>query len=145
MTDPADYYREIYVRGIAGETPSIPVSVEDLELRAREAMDTKAANYVFAGAGGERTMEANREAFLRRTIVPRMLRDVSGRDLSTEVLGTPMPAPLMLAPIGVQKILDEEGELATARAAAALGLPLIASTASHFSLERIAEASGEGP
>jgi lactate 2-monooxygenase len=74
-----------------------------------------------------------------------MLRDVAERDLSTSVLGTEMPAPLMLAPIGVQSILHEEGELATARAAAALGTPMIASTASHFTLEQIAEAGGEAP
>jgi isopentenyl diphosphate isomerase/L-lactate dehydrogenase-like FMN-dependent dehydrogenase len=90
-------------------------------------------------------MRANREAFGRRSIAPRMLRDVATRDLSTEVLGTPMPAPLLLAPIGVQKVLHEDGELATARAAAALGVPMIASAASAFTLEEIAEAGGEGP
>ena len=74
-------------------------------------------------------MRANREAFRRRRIVPRMLRDVAERDLSTTVLGTEMPAPLLLAPIGVQTIVHPEGELATARAAAALGVPMIASTA----------------
>ncbi len=74
-----------------------------------------------------------------------MLRDVSVRDLSTTVLGTALPAPLMLAPIGVQKVVHPEGELATARAAAALGLPMIVSTASHFTLEEIAAAGGEGP
>ena len=72
----------------------------------------RAANYVFAGAGTEDTMRANREAFRRRRIVPRMLRDVAERDLSTTVLGTAMPAPLLLAPIGVQKVVHEEGELA---------------------------------
>ena len=56
-----------------------------------------------------------------------------------------MPAPLLLAPIGVQKIVHPDGELATARAAAAVGVPMIASTASHFSLEEIAEAGGEAP
>jgi L-lactate dehydrogenase (cytochrome) len=145
MADFADYYREIYARGLGGETPSIPVSVAELEERAAAAMEPRAAGYVFAGAGSEATMGANREAFARRRIVPRMLRDVSSRDLSTTVLGTAMPAPLMLAPIGVQKIVHEDGELATARAAAALGVPMIVSTASHFSLEEIAEAGGEGP
>ena len=145
MTDFADYYREIYVRGLGGEAPAIPVAVEELERRAREAMEERAANYVFAAAGAEQTMRANREAFGRRSIVPRMLRDVATRDLSTEVLGTPMPAPLLLAPIGVQKVLHEDGELATARAAAALGSPLIASTNSHFTLEEIAAASGDAP
>jgi L-lactate dehydrogenase (cytochrome) len=145
MANFADYYREIYARGLGGETPSIPVSVAELERRAAEAMDERAANYVFAGAGSEGTMDANREAFRRRRIVPRMLRDVAARDLSTTVLGTTMPAPLMLAPIGVQKVVHPEGELATARAAAALGLPMIASTASAFTLEEIAEAGGNGP
>jgi len=145
MADPADYYREIYMRGLGGETPAIPVSIEELERRATEAMEPRAANYVGAGAGSEDTIRANLEAFRRRRIVPRMLRDVVARDLSTTVLGTAMPAPLMLAPIGVQKILHPEGELATARAAAAVGVPMIASTASHFTLEEIAEAGGEGP
>jgi lactate 2-monooxygenase len=145
MPDPADYYREIYLRGLGGETPAIPVALADLEQRAMAAMDPKAANYVGAGAGSEETMRANCEAFRRRRIVPRMLRDVSERDLSTKVLGTEMPAPLLLAPIGVQKVVHDEGELATARAAAALGVPMIASTASHFSLEEIAEASSEAP
>ncbi len=145
MADFADYYREIYIRGLGGEPPAIPVAVEELEQSAREAMEERAANYVFAGAGSERTMRANREAFGRHSIVPRMLRDVATRDLSTELLGTPMPAPLLLAPIGVQKVLHEDGELATARAAAAVGVPMIASTNSHFTLEEIAEAGGEAP
>jgi L-lactate dehydrogenase (cytochrome) len=145
MADFADYYREIYARGLGGETPSIPVSTVELKRRAAEAMDPQAANYVYAGAGSENTMDANREAFRRRRIVPRMLRDVAERDLSTTVLGTAMPAPLMLAPIGVQKVVHPDGELATARAAATLGLPMIASTASAFTLEEIAEAGGEGP
>ena len=144
MPDFADYYREIYARGLAAETPSIPVAVAELERAAIEAMEPRAANYVGAGAGSEDTMDANAAAFRRHRIVPRMLRDVAERDLSTAVLGTTMPAPLMLAPIGVQKVVHEDGELATARAAATLGVPMIASTASHFTLEQIAEAGGEG-
>ena len=145
MADFADYYREIYLRGLGGETPSIPVAAADLERQAIEAMGSQAAGYVCAGAGSEETMRANLEAFARRRIVPRMLRDVADRDLSTSVLGTALPAPLMLAPIGVQKVVHEDGELATARAAAAVGVPMIVSTASHFTLEEIAEAGGEAP
>ena len=142
MADPADYYREIYLRGLGGETPAIPVSVAELERQAVAAMEPRTANYVGAGAGSEDTIRANAEAFRRRRIVPRMLRDVATRDLSTTVLGTAMAAPLMLAPIGVQKVVHEEGELATARAAAAVGTPMIASTNSHFTLEEIAAAGG---
>jgi len=145
MGDFADYYRQIYALGLGGQTPSIPVAVAELERRAAEAMDERAANYVFAGAGSEGTMEANREAFRRRRIVPRMLRDVAERDLSIELLGTTLPAPLLLAPIGVQKVVHPDGELATARAAASLGVPMIASTASAFTLEEIAEAGGDAP
>jgi lactate 2-monooxygenase len=145
MGDFADYYREIYARGLGGETPAVPVPVEDLERLARETMEERAANYVFAGAGAEHTMAANRAAFERYRIVPRMLRDVATRDLSATLLGTAMPAPLLLAPIGVQKVVHEDGELATARAAAEVGVPMIASTNSHFTLEEIAEAGGEAP
>jgi lactate 2-monooxygenase len=142
VADLADYYREIYARGLGGETPAVPVAVAELEERAVAAMEPRIANYVGAGAGSEETIRANLEAFRRRKIVPRMLRDVSSRDLSTTVLGTAMPAPLLLAPIGVQQGVHPDGELATARAAAAVGVPMIASTASHYSLEEIAEAGG---
>jgi L-lactate dehydrogenase (cytochrome) len=142
MADFADHYREIYMLGLGGQTPAVPVAVAELEQAAVAAMEPKAANYVGAGAGSEDTIRANAEAFRRHRIVPRMLRDVSRRDLSTTLLGTALPAPLLLAPIGVQKVLHEEGELATARAAAAVGVPMIASTASHFTLEEIAEAGG---
>jgi lactate 2-monooxygenase len=145
VADFADYYREIYLRGLGGETPSVPVAAAELEQRAIEAMEPRAAGYVCAGAGSEDTMRANLEAFRRRRIVPRTLRDVSDRDLSTTLLGTALPASLMLAPIGVQKVLHDDGELATARAAATVGVPMIASTASHFTLEEIAAASGEAP
>jgi isopentenyl diphosphate isomerase/L-lactate dehydrogenase-like FMN-dependent dehydrogenase len=145
MGDFADYYREIYLRGLGGETPSVPVAIAELERRAVEAMEPRTAAYVGAGAGSEETIRANAEAFRRRQIVPRMLRDVSARDLSTTVLGTATPAPLLLAPIGVQKIVHPDGELASARAAAAVGVPMIASTASHFTLEEIAAAGGEAP
>lgn len=145
MADLADYYREIYLRGLGGETPPVPVAVAELEEKAVAAMEPRAAGYVGAGAGSEDTIRANLAAFRRRRIVPRMLRDVSQRDLRTRLLGTEMTAPLLLAPIGVQKILHPEGELATARAAAAVGVPMIASTASHFSLEAVAEACGRGP
>lgn len=141
----ADYYREIYARGLGGEKPTLPISPAALESRAEQAMDPLAAAYICAGAGTEDTMRANREAFRRWRIVPRVLRDVSHRDLSTTVLGTELPAPVALAPIGVQTLAHPEGELASARAAARLGLLFIASTASTYSLERIAEAAGQGP
>ncbi|MGH2955891.1 MAG: lactate 2-monooxygenase [Solirubrobacterales bacterium] len=141
-----DYYREIYAKGmLAGEKPALPMAWAELERRAEEALDDRAVAYVYGGAGSEDTMRANLEAFRRWRIVPRVLRDLSRRDLSAELLGTRIPAPVMLAPIGVQTLLHPDGELASARAAASVGLPLIASTASATSMEEIAEANGDSP
>ncbi len=138
----SSYQAEIFLKGLAGELPEHPVSIAELERVVEEQIsDPKATSYVFGGAGREDTMRANLEAFRRWRIVPRMLRDVSQRDLSVEILGTPMPAPVVLAPVGVQSIVDEEGELAVARAAAAVGLTMTLSTASSFSLEDVASAA----
>jgi lactate 2-monooxygenase len=138
----ADFQLEIYARGAAGERPGLPMSLAALEERAAAAMSPEALGYVAGGAGAERTMKSNLEAFARRRIVPRMLRDVSVRTLRKSVLGTDMPAPVMLAPVGVQSIVHPDGELAAARAAAAVGLPFIASTAASHSIEEIAGAMG---
>src|SRR6478672_4064437 len=110
-----DYYREIYAKGmLAGERPALPIAWAELEERARESLGERAIAYIFGGAGSEDTMRANLEAFRRWRIVPRVLRqDLSARDLSVELLGTRMPAPVVLAPIGVQTLLHEEGELAS--------------------------------
>ncbi|HEY5332961.1 MAG TPA: alpha-hydroxy-acid oxidizing protein [Solirubrobacterales bacterium] len=142
MEDPTTFHREIYRRGLAGEEPSIPVASAELERAATAGLEERVASYIAAGAGAEQTMEANLDAFRRRRIVPRMLRNVAERDLELELLGTTMAAPLMLAPIGAQSIVHPDGEKATARAAAATAVPMIASTASHFSLEEIAAAGG---
>ena len=139
----ADFEFEIYGRGLAGELPRLPISTDGLQARAREVLSAEAYGYVAGGAGAERTMHANIEAFERRKIVPRMLRDVSARELSTTVLGTPMAAPVMLAPVGVQSIIHAEAELASARAAGALGVPFIFSTAASRSIEQVAEAMGQ--
>jgi lactate 2-monooxygenase len=129
---------------MAGERPSQPISLAELAETVRRDGETRAVSYVFGGAGTEDTMRANEEAFRRWRIVPRMLRDVGQRDLSVTVLGTELPAPLALAPVGVQSIVHPDGELATARAAAAVGLPMTVSTMSSYPLEEIA-AAGAGP
>jgi lactate 2-monooxygenase len=140
----ANFQYEIYGRGLVGERPKLPVAALELEQRAREVLSAEAYGYVAGAAGSERTARANMEAFERREIVPRMLRDVSSRDLATTILGTAMPAPLLLAPVGVQSIVHIEGELAVGRAAAALGVPAILSTAASHTIEEVAEAMGEG-
>jgi isopentenyl diphosphate isomerase/L-lactate dehydrogenase-like FMN-dependent dehydrogenase len=136
------YARDIYLGPDGGAKPPIPADFGELERLAMERLDPDAAAYIGAGAGTEATTRANREAFDRRRLWPRMMRDVTGRDLSTRILGTTTPAPVFLSPIGAQSLADPEGELASARAAAAVGLPLIASSVAHFTLEQIADAGG---
>jgi L-lactate dehydrogenase (cytochrome) len=138
-----NFQYEIYAAGLAEQKPALPVSTTGLEERARERLSPGAFGYVAGGAGAELTMRANLQAFERWKIVPRMLRDVAVRDLATSVLGTEMPAPLMLAPIGVQSIVHPDAELATGRAAASQGVPFILSTAASHSIEEVAEAVGE--
>ena len=140
-----NYQYEIYLRGLADERPELPVTYSALEERAREALPPEAFGYVAGGAGEERTVRANREAFEAWRILPRMLRDVAQRDLSTSVLGTEFPAPAMLAPIGVLGIVHEEGEVAAARAAAEVGIPAVLSTSSSRTIEEFAEAMGHTP
>jgi len=135
---------EIYLKGMAGEKPELPVAWDALEAAAEAAMEDGARGYVFGGAGTEDTQRENLAAFRRRRLVPRMLRDVSARDLRTTVLGTELAAPILLAPVGVQSIIHPDGELAVARAAAGEGQVMVASTASSFTLEEIAEAGGDG-
>jgi lactate 2-monooxygenase len=140
----ASFQFEIYAYGLGGQTPKLPIRAGDLEARAREQLSAEAFGYVAGGAGSELTMRNNLQAFERWEIVPRMLRDVSERDLSTTVLGTSMPAPVLLAPIGVQSIVHSDAELAVARAATMHGLAAILSTAASHSIEQVAEATGDG-
>lgn len=136
---------EIYQAGLRGERPALPVAAEELERAAEKVLPVEAFTYVAGGAGSEDTMRANRDAFRRWRIVPRFLRDVARRDLSVSVLGRRLPAPVLLAPIGVQSMLHPDAELAVARAARSLGIPQVLSTVSSKPLEAVAEALGDSP
>jgi len=139
MPTGAERELQIYALGLSGGKPSVPVPLHLLEQKAREILAPRAYDYVAGGAGGEDTMRANREAFYRWRIVPRMLRDVSNRDLSVEVLGARLPAPILLGPVGVQEIIHSDADVASARAAASLGLPFVLSTMSSRSMEDVAQ------
>jgi lactate 2-monooxygenase len=139
------YQNEIYVGGLEGVRPELPTDLTRLEALAEEQMPAGAFGYVAGSAGSESTARANRAAFERWRIVPRMLCDVSTVDVSVTVLGTVMPAPVLLAPIGVLAIVHPDGESAVARAAGALGVPMVVSTAASTTLEDVAAAGGEAP
>lgn len=145
MSGLADFQNSIYLQGLGDVTPTLPTDLTKLEARAERALSAQAFGYVAGSAGSEATARANLAAFDRHRIVPRMLRDVAERDLSVTVLGTAMPSPVLLGPIGVLSILHPDGELAVARAAAAEGVPMVLSTAASHSIEEVAEAGGEGP
>ncbi|MCF8566766.1 alpha-hydroxy-acid oxidizing protein [Alicyclobacillus tolerans] len=120
----------------------LPVSFEEWEQLARKKLADGPWGYVAGGAGSEDTMRANREAFYAWRIRPRMLRDVSDRDLTVSLYGRTLPAPVLLGPIGVQSIIHAEAELASARAAAEMGVPFVLSTVSSVALEQVAEVMG---
>jgi len=145
IIDGVQYQTQIYLRGLMGQRRSVPFAFEQLEEKARQALRPEAWDYVAGGAGSEDTVRANREAFRRWRVVPRMLRDVSQRDLSIELLGRRLPSPVLLGPVGVQGILHADAELASARAAAALGVPFVYSTAASRTMEEVAEAMGSAP
>nr|BAL56452.1 lactate 2-monooxygenase [uncultured prokaryote] len=136
---------EIFRKGLLGQRESFPLSPEALEEAARAVLPPEAYDYVAGGAGSESTMRANVGAFERYRLVPRMLRNVSERDLSIELLGHRYPAPVFIGPVGVQKILHSEGELAIAQAAATLGIPFMLSTVSSYPIEQVAQVAGDAP
>lgn len=146
MNQFGDYQNEIYFNGLRGVKPGLPVDFRRLEERATAALPQSVLSYVQGGCGDESTQRRNVEAFAEWGIVPRMLVDTRVRDLSVTVFGKRFPSPLMLAPIGVIGVCaqDGHGDIATARAAAASGVPMIASTLMNDPLETVAEALGDG-
>jgi lactate 2-monooxygenase len=135
----------IYQEGVSGRRPRVPVAWSRLEERARRAMSRAAFAYVAGAAGLEDTMAANREGFGRWRIVPRVLRDVSGRDPGIELFGRRLRAPLLLCPVGVLEMAHPEADVAVARAAATEGVPLIISNQASTPMEEIAAAMGDAP
>ena len=147
MAHYGDYQNEIYAAGLRGVLPRLPVDAAGLEARAEAAMPPHVLDYVQGGCGDEFTQHRNVEAFHHWGMVPRMMVDTSSRDLSIELFGLTMPTPLFLSPIGVTGICtaDGHGDLAAARASAATGVPMMASTLGNDPLERVIEAAGETP
>jgi lactate 2-monooxygenase len=135
----------VYTKGAMNKQPSLPVAYEDLVEAAREKLSEEAFAYVMGGAGAERTMQSNREAFYRWQIIPRMLVDVSQRDMGVRLFGQDLPSPVLLGPVGVLGIVHEEAELAVARAAHSLGIPQIVSTVSSHPMEEVAAENRDNP
>jgi isopentenyl diphosphate isomerase/L-lactate dehydrogenase-like FMN-dependent dehydrogenase len=137
--------RQVYLSGLRGRLPSVPISAAALEERARAVLSEQAYAYVAGSAGLESTARANHAAFERLQIVPRMFRDVSQRDTSVELFGRRLASPFLVAPIGVLELVHRQADLAVARAAAAEGVPMIFSNQASVSMEECAAAMGDAP
>jgi lactate 2-monooxygenase len=108
-------------------------------------MSAEAWAYVHGSSGIESTAEANADAFDAWRIVPRVLRDVSARDLGVTLFGHRYATPLLAAPVGVLELVDDDADLAIARAAAGLGVPTVLSSQASIPMERVAAEGGGGP
>lgn len=115
-----------------------PISFEELEAVAKQVLEPGVFGYIRSSAGGEETYRKNTESFQKYSIVPRFLTDVSQLSSEVTIFGRTYPHPLFIAPIGMNRIAHDEGELAVAQAAAKFGFPYIQSTVSSYSIEEIA-------
>ena len=147
MANYGDYQMEIYGAGLSGALPKLPVNFSELERRAHLAMTPGMVSYVAGGCGNEHTQDINVTAFQRWGLVPRMLVGATERDMSINLFGMSLPSPIFMSPIGVIGMCaqDDQGDIATARAAKRLGVPMIASTFSNAPLEKVAAEFGDTP
>ena len=125
------------------DAPS-PVTVDDYEPIARERLPRDVYDFYAGGAGDEWTLVENRRAFDRWSLRPRYLRGAGSPDPSTSILGVPMSFPVLVAPWAYQGLAHPDGELASARAAAAAGIAMVVSSTTTEFLEDVAAAS-DGP
>ncbi|MEO6880681.1 MAG: alpha-hydroxy-acid oxidizing protein [Mycobacteriaceae bacterium] len=144
MSSFGDLQNEIYLAGLRGTRPELPMTADGLEAAAREHLSPEAFGYVAGSASTERTARANVAAFAAHRIVPRMWRGTAApgsRDLSTTVLGTTLTAPVLTAPIGVLGLVHPDAEPAVASAATELGIAAVVSTAASTPMEEVATAA----
>jgi len=148
----------IYRDGVFGHRPQVPTSPDLLADAARRRMTRTGWSYVAGGAGAQRTVDANREAFGRYRIVPRQMVDVGERSLATTLLGRDLPAPVLFGPVGALELAVQHqrrrggraaaprnAEPALARAARDLGLPVVISSQASTPMEDTAVTLGDSP
>jgi lactate 2-monooxygenase len=142
-----DYQNEIYLAGLSGGIPPLPVDAKGLETRAVQALSPAVASYVQGGCGDELTQRRNVEGFSAWGIVPRMMVDTSKRDLSIELFGMNLPSPIFMSPVGVTGICasDGHGDLAAATAARHTCIPFVGSTLMNDPMEAVAAELGQTP
>ncbi|KAK7511250.1 FMN-dependent dehydrogenase [Phyllosticta citriasiana] len=138
------YQRENFWASNEGKAPLFDTDPANLEELAQQKLTQNGWNYVASNAGLSHTHTANRQAFYRHRIVPRMLVDTNNRDTVTTIFGHRVAAPIGFAPIGINKIYHPHGELPVAKVAGELRLPYCLSTAGSQPIEDVGRANGEG-
>jgi 4-hydroxymandelate oxidase len=139
-SDASPYQLEAAVMNDPGDA----LNVMDFEAAARRSIPPAHFGYIASGVDDEVTLKANRDGFNRYQLRPRRLVDVSRVDLRTELFGSPLESPILIAPVGSQKAFHPDGELATARAARVKHTQMILSTVTTCGVEDVAQAAG-GP
>ncbi|KIW32467.1 uncharacterized protein PV07_04012 [Cladophialophora immunda] len=135
------YQREIYS---SLQAPTFSTKPSEWESLARSKVPAANFGYVYGSASSGKTHTANISAFDRYRIRPHMLVNATRRDMSVELFGTKYRSPLLLAPVGVQNIMHEDAEEATAKACQKVGIPMILSSAATRTIEQVAAANGAG-
>lgn len=141
----AEYQRENFWKSNNGEVPPFNTDPNKLEERAKQKLSEGGWYYASSNAGESHTHHANRQAFYRHKIIPRMLVDTNKRDTEAEIWGHKVDAPIGFSPIGINKIYHPLGELPVAKVAKELNLPYCLSTAGSNSIEDVGRANGDGP
>lgn len=140
-----DRQRKIFIEGVSGKRPLVPVDPDELAQLAERYMSRRGYAYIAGGAGREMTIDRNRSAFAEWRIQPRMLRDVSQADTGTELFGLHLPFPALLSPIGVLSLANPVADRGVAQGAAAVGVPFIFSNQADFPMEETALTMGKTP
>ncbi|KAF3007674.1 hypothetical protein E8E13_009123 [Curvularia kusanoi] len=138
------YQRQNFWKSNEGENPLFNTDPGHLEEQAKAKLTQNGWFYASSNAGQSHTHTANRQAFYRHRIIPRMLVDTNLRDTKTSIFGHEVNAPIGFAPVGINKIYHPHGELPVASAAGGLGLPYALSTAGSQPIEDVAASNDAG-
>jgi isopentenyl diphosphate isomerase/L-lactate dehydrogenase-like FMN-dependent dehydrogenase len=125
-------------------TTPLLLNLDDYERLAREHLPQYVYDYYAGGAEDETSVQENRTSWSRVRLRPRMMVDITERDLSTMVLGTPVSMPILTAPAAFNKLAHADGEIGVARATADAGLIQVLSTAATTTIEEVAAAAAHG-
>lgn len=137
--------KSIYLKGMAGEKPLVPVRYKRLEEMAEAKLSAEAFAYIAGGAGAGKTIKANRKAFDDYQLKANMMRSVSEVNLSITLLGRKYKTPLLAAPIGVLELAHREADVAVGKACSRLGIPMIFSNQASVDMETCVRSMEDGP